>query len=225
MKLNVLNLGKCEYNEALQIQFDILEKRQKKEIDDTLIIVEHPAVITMGRNKGATNLMVSEEELESLGVQLVKATRGGDVTYHGQGQIVGYPIVDLRSLGMGVKEFVHHLEQVFIDLLNEKYNIGAGRIDEHKGVWIEDNKITAIGLSVKHGVTMHGFAFNVNTNLSHFDLIVPCGIQNKGVVSIEKLIGEKADFNELTNYVVEYFSKIYNYDECVHIELGSGKNI
>lgn len=95
MKLNVLNLGKCEYNEALQIQFDILEKRQKKEIDDTLIIVEHPAVITMGRNKGATNLMVSEEELESLGVQLVKATRGGDVTYHGQGQIVGYPIVDL----------------------------------------------------------------------------------------------------------------------------------
>ena len=173
MKLNVLNLGKCEYNEALQIQFDILEKRQKKEIDDTLIIVEHPAVITMGRNKGATNLMVSEEELESLGVQLVKATRGGDVTYHGQGQIVGYPIVDLRSLGMGVKEFVHHLEQVFIDLLNEKYNIGAGRIDEHKGVWIEDNKITAIGLSVKHGVTMHGFAFNVNTNLSHFDLIVP----------------------------------------------------
>ena len=220
MKLNVLNLGKCEYNEALQIQFDILEKRQKKEIDDTLIIVEHPAVITMGRNKGDSNLVVSEEELNSLGIQLVKSTRGGDITYHGQGQIVGYPIVDLRSLGMGVKEFVDHLEQVFIDLINDKYNMAAGRIDDHKGVWVEDNKITAIGLSVKHGVTMHGFAFNVNTNLSHFELIVPCGIETKGVVSIERLIGEKANFAELTNDVVEYFSKTYNYDEWVQINLG-----
>lgn len=217
MKLNILNLGKCEYNEALQIQFDMLEKRQKKEIDDTLIIVEHPAVITMGRNKGDNNLMVSEEHLDSLGIQLVKATRGGDVTYHGQGQIVGYPIVDLRSLGMGIKEFVDHLEEVFIDLLNDKYNIAAGRIDEHKGVWVGDDKITAIGLSVKHGITMHGFAFNVNTNLSHFDLIVPCGIQGKGVVSIEKLIGKKADFDELTQDVAKYFSKIYKYDEVVQI--------
>lgn len=219
MKLNVLNLGRCEYNKALQIQFDILEKRQKKEIDDTLIIVEHPAVITMGRNKGDSNLVVSEEELNSLGIQLVKSTRGGDITYHGQGQIVGYPIVDLRSLGMGVKEFVDHLEQVFIDLINDKYNMAAGRIDDHKGVWVEDNKITAIGLSVKHGVTMHGFAFNVNTNLSHFELIVPCGIETKGVVSIERLIGEKANFAELTNDVVEYFSKTYNYDERVQINL------
>ncbi|TJX14545.1 lipoyl(octanoyl) transferase LipB [Tissierella creatinini] len=223
MKLNVLNLGKCEYNEALQIQFDMLEKRQKKEIDDTLIIVEHPAVITMGRNKGDNNLMVSEEHLDSLGIQLVKATRGGDVTYHGQGQIVGYPIVDLRSLGMGIKEFVDHLEEVFIKLLKDKYNIAAGRIDEHKGVWVEDDKITAIGLSVKHGVTMHGFAFNVNTNLSHFDLIVPCGIQGKGVVSIEKLIGKKADFDELTNDVANYFCKIYKYDECKQIKLESLK--
>lgn len=219
MKLNVLNLGQCDYNEAFQIQLDILEKRQKKEIDDTLIIVEHPAVITMGRNKGDSNLVVSEEELNSLGIQLVKSTRGGDITYHGQGQIVGYPIVDLRSLGMGVKEFVDHLEQVFIDLINDKYNMAAGRIDDHKGVWVEDNKITAIGLSVKHGVTMHGFAFNVNTNLSHFELIVPCGIETKGVVSIERLIGEKANFAELTNDVVEYFSKTYNYDERVQINL------
>lgn len=220
MKLNVLNLGQCDYNEAFQIQLDILEKRQKKEIDDTLIIVEHPAVITMGRNKGDSNLVVSEEELNSLGIQLVKSTRGGDITYHGQGQIVGYPIVDLRSLGMGVKEFVDHLEQVFIDLINDKYNMAAGRIDDHKGVWVEDNKITAIGLSVKHGVTMHGFAFNVNTNLSHFELIVPCGIETKGVVSIERLIGEKANFAELTNDVVEYFSKTYNYDEWVQTNLG-----
>lgn len=219
MKLNVLNLGRCEYNKALEIQFQLLEKRQKKEIEDTLIIVEHPAVITMGKNKDDSNIIVPEKHLGSLGIQLVKATRGGDVTYHGEGQIVGYPIVDLRALGMGIREFVDHLEEVFIELLKDKYNITAARIDEHKGVWVGDSKITAIGLSVKHGVTMHGFAFNVNTNLAHFDLIVPCGIQGKGVVSIEKLIGQKADLDQMSQDVAEYFSKIFNYDEFRLVDL------
>jgi len=212
MKLNVLFLGKCNYEKALAIQNTILEKRQNKEIGDTLILVEHPAVITLGRNNDDSNVIASKEHLNSLGIELVKASRGGDVTYHGEGQIVGYPIVDLRGLGIGIKEFVDKLENVFIQLLKEKYNIDAVRDPVNKGVWVENNKITAIGLSVKHGVTMHGFAFNVNTNLSHFELIVPCGITGKGVTSIEKLTGQKADYNELNNEVLEYYCKIFEYD-------------
>lgn len=212
MDLNVLFLGQCTYERALSIQNTILEKRQNKEIGDTLILVEHPAVITLGRNNDDSNVVASKEQLNSLGIELVKASRGGDVTYHGEGQIVGYPIVDLRNLGMGIKEFVDKLENVFIQLLKNKYNINAVRDPVNKGVWVENNKITAIGLSVKHGVTMHGFAFNVNTNLSHFELIVPCGITGKGVTSIEKLIGQKADYNELNNEVLDYYCKIFKYD-------------
>lgn len=219
MKLNVLFLGKCNYEDALDIQNTILKKRQNKEIGDTLILVEHPAVITLGRNNDDSNVIVSREHLNFLGIELVKASRGGDVTYHGEGQIVGYPIVDLRSLGMGIKEFVDKLEEVFIQLLRDKFNIDAVRDPVNKGVWIENNKITAIGLSVKHGVTMHGFAFNANTNLSHFDLIVPCGITGKGVTSIEKLIGQKANYNELYNEVLDYYCKIFKYDGYEILEM------
>lgn len=219
MKLNVLFLGKCNYEKALYIQNSILEKRQNKEIGDTLILVEHPGVITLGRNNDDSNVIASKEYLNSLGIELVKATRGGDVTYHGEGQIVGYPIVDLRNLGMGIKDFVNKLEDVFILLLKDKYNIDAMRDFANKGVWVENNKITALGLSVKRGVTMHGFAFNVNTNLSHFHLIVPCGIAGKGVTSIEKIIGKKVDYNELNNEVLEYYCKVFKYDGYEILEI------
>lgn len=212
MKLNVLFLGKCDYETSFNVQNAILEKRKKDEISDTLILVEHPAVITLGRNNDDTNVMVSKEYLNSLNIELVKTTRGGDVTYHGEGQIVGYTIVKLKELGGGIKKFVNNLEGIFIDLLKDKYNIDAKRYQEFKGVWVDDGKITAIGLSVNGGVTMHGFAFNVNTNLAHFDLIIPCGISGKKVVSIEKLIGKKADYDELVKDVLKYYCNIFKYD-------------
>lgn len=212
MKLNVLFLGKCDYERSFNIQNAILEKRKKDEISDTLILVEHPAVITLGKNNDDSNVMVSKEYLNSLNIELVKATRGGDVTYHGEGQIVGYTIVKLRELGGGIKKFVNNIEEVFIDLLKDKYNIDAKRDQEFTGVWVDDGKITAIGLSVSGGVTMHGFAFNVNTNLAHFDLIIPCGISDKKVTSIEKLIGKKANYNELVKDVIKYYCKIFDYD-------------
>lgn len=219
MKLNVLFLGKCDYDRALDIQYNILEKRQKDEIGDTLILVEHPAVITIGRNGKETNVVASEEYLKSQGIAVFDTNRGGDVTYHGPGQIVGYPIIKLNKLGIGVRDFVKGLEEIFIKLIKGTYNIEAGRDTENTGVWIGNDKITAIGLAVKRGVTMHGFAFNVNTILEHFLLIVPCGITGKGVTSIEKLSGKKEDFEEMNKRVLEYFCREFGYDGYEEMKL------
>ncbi|OGO79359.1 MAG: lipoyl(octanoyl) transferase [Clostridiales bacterium GWB2_37_7] len=221
MKLNVVFLGKCNYEKALEIQYKLVEKRQKGEIDDTLILVEHPPVITIGRGGDEANVVASEEYLNSMGIDVVRTNRGGDVTYHGDGQIVVYPIVNIKDLKMGIRDFVYNLEEIFIQLLIDKYNIEAGRYPEYTGVWIENRKIAAIGLAVKRGVTMHGVAFNVNTNLKHFQLIVPCGITGKEVTSIEKLIGSKADFDELNKLVLEYYCKIFNYDGFEELDINT----
>lgn len=215
MDLDVLFLGRCQYDKSLSIQYDILEKRQNGEIGDTLIIVEHPPVITLGRNAVESNIVASEEFLNREGISLHETNRGGDVTYHGYGQIVGYPIVHLREKKMGIKEFVSRMENAFIDLLKEEFNIEAGKNDKHTGVWIDNEKIVAIGLAVKKRVTMHGFAFNINTNLDHFRYIVPCGIVDKGVTSIEKITGRAADFDQVSRLTVEYLSKSLGYSGTV----------
>lgn len=228
MKLNVLFLGKCEYEKALDIQYKILEQRQNGAIGDTLIIVEHPPVLTLGRHAVESNVVVSEKFLSDQGISLYKTNRGGDVTYHGDGQIVGYPIVNLREKGMGIRDFVNKMEDAFINLLKDKFNIKASKNFEHTGVWIENEKILAIGLAVKKGVTMHGFAFNVNTNLEHFKLIVPCGIMDKGVTSIEKIMGEAVSFGNTSKLAIEYLYKALGYSgyEVVEVDniIGGGEN-
>lgn len=211
MRLNVLFLGKCEYREALAIQVKLLEKRQKGEIEDTLIILEHPPVITLGNQAEKSNIIASEEYLAQQGIDIIETNRGGDVTYHGTGQIVGYPIVDIRNLKIGVRDFVNGLEEVFIQLLQQEFGIDAKRDYGHTGVWIDNSKILAIGLAVKRGVTMHGFAFNVNTNLQHFNFIVPCGITDKGVTSVEKIMGKTYSIVDMNKKVVDYFVKVFNY--------------
>ncbi len=212
MNLKVLLLGKCQYEKALSIQYDILEKRQKGEIEDTLVMVEHPPIITLGRHAAQSNVIVSEEFLNDQGICLHKTNRGGDVTYHGYGQAVGYPIVNLRDRKMGIKKFVTGIEDTFIDLLKDKFNIEAGKDDKHTGVWVGDEKIVAIGLAVKQRVTMHGFAFNINTNLDHFKLIVPCGIVDKGVTSLEKITGDVIDFDNMNKLTIDYFCRNLDYD-------------
>lgn len=212
MKLNVLRLGRCDYKKAWDIQRDILEQRQKGQIGDTLILVEHPPVITLGRNAVESNVVVPEKYLEANGIGVYNIERGGDVTYHGPGQIVGYPIVSLREKGIGIREFVERLEETFIRLLKENYGIESGLNLEFPGVWVGDSKITAIGLAVKRGVTMHGFAFNVNTNLEHFRLIVPCGLSTKGVTSLQKLTGSEVDFEKANELVLDYFCRVFEYD-------------
>lgn len=212
MNLKVLFLGKCQYEKALTLQCDILRKRQEGEIGDVLIMVEHPPVITLGRHAEQSNVIVSEEFLNNQGISLYKTNRGGDVTYHGYGQAVGYPIINLRDRKMGIKKFVTGIEDTFIDLLKNEFNIEAQRDGKHTGVWVGDEKIVAIGLAVKQRVTMHGFAFNINTNLDHFKLIVPCGIVDKGVTSLKKITGNVVDFDSMNKLTIDYFCKNLGYD-------------
>lgn len=219
MKLNVLQLGSCDYQKAWDIQHDIMKKRQDGEIGDTLILVEHPPVITLGRNAVESNVVVSEKYLQDNGIGIYNIERGGDVTYHGPGQIVGYPIVGLRDKAMGIRVFVEKLEELFISLLKENYGIESGINPEFPGVWVGSDKITAIGLAVKRGVTMHGFAFNVNTKLEHFGLIVPCGISGKGVTSLQKLTGKEIDFDSANKLVLDYFCRVFDYDGCEELHI------
>lgn len=209
MTIKVIDLGLMDYMEAFDLQNQLLGLRQEKKIDDILLILEHPPVLTIGRSGHRSNLLLSEEELKRVGVDVYDVNRGGDITYHGPGQIIGYPILDLAAMGKDIRTFVRNLEEVFIQLLDQEYGISAGRDQKHTGVWIGDKKITAIGLAVKRWVTQHGFAFNVNTNLDHFQWIIPCGIVDKGVTSISDQLGIKLDMQRVKRQTVEYFGRIY----------------
>lgn len=210
MEISIVRLGRIDYKEALNIQEKLLDLRQRQKIDDIFLLLEHTPVLTLGRRGEYTNILLSSQELIDNGVSIYEVTRGGDVTYHGPGQIVGYPIIDLNNHGKDIKDYVWKIEEVFIRLLKEEYHISADR-DEKKytGVWVGNEKITAIGIAVKHWVTMHGFAFNVNTQLEHFKWINPCGITDKGVTSLQKLLGHSLDFEKLNNNVADYFCKVF----------------
>lgn len=210
MNLNIVRLGNREYKKALDIQERLLKMRQEGHIGDTLLLVAHPPVLTIGRRGSDANIRVSREWLASKGVSVYPVSRGGDVTYHGPGQIVGYPIMDLTGHGRDIRDFVAKVKNVFIRLLAEEYGIEAtGGDQKYTGVFVGNQKITAIGIAVRRWVTMHGFAFNVNTDLSHFDWIVPCGLADKGVTSLEKLLGEPQDFDRMNEIVAGYFCKVF----------------
>ncbi|MEA3422224.1 MAG: lipoyl(octanoyl) transferase LipB [Bacillota bacterium] len=219
MKLNILDLGKLDYKETLDIQYKILDKVQNDECNDTLILVEHPPVITLGKNAVESNVLFSKEKLKEIGIDLYNIKRGGDVTYHGPGQLVGYPIFNLRkNHGQSIKLFIKKLEDVFIDFMKNEFELEVGRHSCNAGVWYGEEKLVALGLAVKKGVTMHGFAFNLNTILEHFDLIVPCGLSNMGVTSIEKIKGEKVDLEDVKEKIVKYFIEIYEFESIDSIE-------
>ncbi len=211
MRINIVNLGRMDYMEALEIQERLHGAVQHGRVEDTLLLVEHPPVITVGRNGKQENILISSEELHSLGVRVYNVSRGGDVTYHGPGQIVGYPIMDLKNYGRSIKGFVERIEKVFISLLDKEYGISAEAGDDrYTGVWVGNEKITAIGIAVKRWVTMHGFAFNVNTQLEHFKWIVPCGLSDRGVTSLEKLTGIRQDYDKLVDMTAQYFCKVFD---------------
>jgi len=210
MKLSVIMPGRIPYDEALKWQYELLEQRRSGEICDTLLLLEHPPVLTTGRRDQAHNILV---DTEALGVPVIRTNRGGEVTYHGPGQVVGYMIIDLAQFSRRVKQFVHNLEEVFVRVLDRHYGIRAERHDHHRGVWVGEDKITAIGLAIEREITMHGFAFNINTDLTHFDWIIPCGISDRGVTSLEKLTGKKWSLEDVNRQVAEIYSEIYGYDE------------
>lgn len=218
MNLQVVLAGLMDYQEALKMQKRLLQLRQAGKIQDILLLLEHPPVITLGKRGKDTNILMPEDLLKSKGIKIYRIDRGGDVTYHGPGQIVGYPIMDLKNHGKDIRKFVRNIEEVFIRLLKEEYNITAGRDPEHTGVWVGEEKITAIGLSIKRWVSMHGFAFNVNTNLDHFKLINPCGIIDKGVTSLEKIVGHPLNMDKVIDQVVKYFSRVFGVEVQINKE-------
>ncbi len=198
------DLGRIGYAEALAVQKDLEAKRKAGEIPDQLLIVEHPHVITMGRNGHLENLLASEDVLSRAGISFHHTDRGGDVTYHGPGQIVGYPILDLREWKRDVVAYVRALEQVIIDTLSE-FGIEAGRLAGATGVWVEGKKVAAIGVHLSRWVTSHGFALNHITDLSYFQYIVPCGL-TKPVTSMREL-GSEAGRAEVTAALARNFGE------------------
>lgn len=209
--LRVADLGTIEYEKALALQTELVERRRTEEIPDTLLLLEHPPVITMGKSAKKTDILAEPSILDAAGATVHVINRGGEVTYHGPGQLVGYIIANLYQHDRKLRRFIENLEDVFVRLLDEDYGITAGRDEEHRGVWVGDEKITAIGIAVKNKVTMHGFAFNVNPDLSHFDWIVPCGIRDRGQTSLQKLTGARQDLSVTKRQVARQFGSVFGY--------------
>ncbi|HXA64927.1 MAG TPA: lipoyl(octanoyl) transferase LipB [Bryobacteraceae bacterium] len=207
------DLGRASYAEALAIQKDLVEQRKRGLIPDQLLIVEHPHVITLGRNGHRENLLASEEVLGRAGIEFHASDRGGDITYHGPGQIVGYPILDLREWKRDVVAYVRAVELVIIDALAE-FGIQAGRLEGCTGVWVNGRKVAAIGVHISRWVTSHGFALNHTTDLKYFQYIVPCGI-TKPVTSMEEL-GSYARRDEVVAALTHQFSRHFQFELLSH---------
>jgi lipoyl(octanoyl) transferase len=209
--LVIRDLGTIGYRQALALQHRLVADRAAGAIADTLLLLEHPPVITMGRSASETDVLRAPEELQRSGVTVERIERGGETTYHGPGQLVGYVIVDLRRHLRSLKRFVHLLEEVFIQVLEEHYHITAGRDPEHRGVWVGQEKITAVGIAVRERVTFHGFACNVNTDLSHFRWIVPCGIRDRGQTSLRQLTGAPVAMETIKRQVGETMAELFGF--------------
>ncbi|HLK48121.1 MAG TPA: lipoyl(octanoyl) transferase LipB [Bryobacteraceae bacterium] len=200
-------LGRIDYGRAFELQQALVAQRKQGEIGDQLLLLEHPHVVTLGRNGHKENLLASEEILSRAGVSFYPTDRGGDITYHGPGQLVGYPILDLREWKRDVVGYVRAIEQVIMDTLAD-YGIAAGRIPKLTGVWVADRKIAAIGVHISRWVTSHGFALNVNTDLSYFQYIVPCGL-TKPVTSMAQLECA-AGLTEVSQTLARHFGRVFN---------------
>jgi lipoic acid synthetase len=204
----LLNLGLEPYNQALDLQHRLVAARREGRIEDVFILLEHPPVITLGRRGDESNIVASRELLARLGIEVHRVERGGDVTYHGPGQLLGYPILDLRGYRQDVGWYMHSLEEVLIRALAD-FGIEAGRLEGRIGVWIGDKNIAALGARIEEWITYHGFALNVSPDLSHFDLIIPCGYKGIGVTSMEEVLGEAPEMREVRKSVAQRFSEVF----------------
>lgn len=208
MQCTVEHLGTVPYAAGLELQRERVAARKARTISDTLLLLEHPHVYTLGRNARAENVLVSRERLAALGAQVFETDRGGDVTYHGPGQLVGYPILDLTQHRHDLAWFMRSLEQVLIDTASD-FGVHADRLPGCTGVWVGNAKLAAMGVHVSRWVTSHGFAFNVSPDMSYFDHIIPCGIRNKQVTSLEKLLGRRVEMDAVAERVAEHFGKVF----------------
>jgi len=211
--IEVRRLGTVPYGEALALQRALVEERKAGRIPDLLLLLQHPPVITLGvrGDGGRSNIIATRDRLTELGIEVFETVRGGDVTYHGPGQIVGYPIVDLKPDRCDVHVYVRDLEDVMIRVCAD-YGLSASRVQGLTGTWVGSEKIGAIGVRISRWVTSHGFALNVTTDLAGFDLIVPCGITDRGVTSLSALLGRDVAMPEVEAAVVTHFAAVFERD-------------
>jgi lipoyl(octanoyl) transferase len=209
-ELQIRRLGLVPYQEALDLQRELVEERRSGRIPDQLLLLQHPPVITLGvkARSDRSHVLASSDVLEAQGVELFETGRGGDVTYHGPGQIVGYPILDLRPDRCDVHQYVRDLEEALIGTASA-FGVTASRISGLTGVWVGKNKLAAIGVRISRWITSHGFAFNVSTDLSHFDLIVPCGIADKGVTSLDRVLGRQVPLQDVERACIAAFAAVF----------------
>ena len=208
--VHIRRLGLVPYAEALALQRALVEERRAGTVPDVLLLLQHPPVITLGVKVGDSrgHILATPARLAELGVEVHETGRGGDVTYHGPGQIVGYPIVDLKPDRQDVHRYVRDIEEVMIRVCSD-YGIVAGRIQGLTGTWAGADKIGAIGIRISRWITSHGFAFNVTTNLDHFGLIVPCGLSERGVTSVERATGRPVAIAEVEDAFVRHFCSVF----------------
>jgi lipoyl(octanoyl) transferase len=209
--MDVKRLGTIGYGDGLDLQHQLVEDRKAGRIGDQLLLLEHPPVITLGvrTRSDRSHVLQTPESLAAQGIDLFETGRGGDVTYHGPGQLVGYPILDLKPDRCDVHRYVRDLEQVLIRTV-AAFGIDAGRVEGLTGIWVGSEKLAAIGVRISRWVTSHGFALNVNTDLDHFRLIVPCGIADKGVTSMERLLGRTVQMVEVEDEIARQFRVVFD---------------
>lgn len=213
-QITVHRLGRVRYAEALELQERLQRARIRGRVGDTLLLLEHPPVVTLGRGANEQNILLSRALLAARGFDVAEIGRGGDVTYHGPGQLVGYPILDLSPDRKDVRRYVTDLEELMIRLAAE-YGLEAGRVPKLNGTWIGDRKIGAIGVRISRWVTMHGFAFNVTTDLDHFGVIVPCGITDRGVTSLQRELDRDVAMDEVMPKLEALFGELFDADLTV----------
>jgi lipoyl(octanoyl) transferase len=201
-------IGRIDYADGLRAQEEAVDRLRAGEGDEQLFLLEHPHVFTLGRGADGSNILATSDQLKERAIEVFETGRGGDVTYHGPGQLVGYPILNLRPDRMDVHRYVRDIEEVLIRSIAE-FGITGARVPGLTGVWVGNEKIAAIGVRIARWITSHGFALNVNTDLDYFRLIVPCGITDKGVTSISRLVGREIDLRNVASRVASNFAYVF----------------
>ncbi len=220
--LYYINIGVIPYTEAWELQRNIFEKRKEGKLSDVLLLLEHPHTYTLGKVAKREHLLLTDEQLVEREISVFDIDRGGDITYHGPGQIVGYPIISLNEWNKDSHKYLRMLEQTLIDVLGE-YEIIAGRKEQLTGAWVKERKIAAIGIKISSWITMHGFALNVNTDLELFNGIVPCGIRDKDVTSMSLETGGVVSIQKVKDSLISKFFANFAYDNYIEMSLAELK--
>ena len=204
----ILDLGLMDYGEAWDLQHNLWSRRVEEKLPDLLLLLEHPHVITLGRRGNRSHLIVSPEVLEAMKIPIFHVERGGDITYHGPGQMMVYPILDLKDYGYRLIRYVDQLEEVILRVLKD-FGIEGRRDPSNRGAWVDGDKIASIGVAIKRWVTLHGISLNYETDLKYFELINPCGLEGKKMISMAKILGRKISREELSERIIFHFKEVF----------------